>query len=95
MNYIRVTRDLPRILSANGSGVLKLWIDASYAVHTNMWGDIGGGLSMGIGFTIATSTNQNLKNCGSTESEIVGVHNCMLAVCWKRYIMEAQGYQVI
>ena len=31
MNYIRVTRDLPLILSANGSGVLKLWIDASYA----------------------------------------------------------------
>ena len=94
MKYIRGTIYITFILSTNVSGLIKWWIYASYAVHTNMWGDIGGGLSMGIGFTIATSTNQNLKNCGSTESEIVGVHNCMLAVCWKRYFTEYQGYQV-
>jgi hypothetical protein len=28
------------------------------------------------------------------ESEIVGADNFMLAICWTRYFMEAQGYQV-
>jgi hypothetical protein len=29
---------LPLILSANGSGILKWWVDASFAVHPNMRG---------------------------------------------------------
>ena len=47
MNYTRGTRDIHLILSANGSGLLKWWIDASYAtyaVHTNMRGHTCGGL---------------------------------------------------
>ena len=42
MNFIRGTIDIPLILSANGSGFLKWWIDASYAVHTNIRGHTGG-----------------------------------------------------
>ena len=33
MIYIRGTRTLPLILGANGSGILKWWVDASFAVH--------------------------------------------------------------
>jgi hypothetical protein len=36
MRYIRGTRAMPLILSANGSGILKWWVDASFAVHPNM-----------------------------------------------------------
>jgi hypothetical protein len=36
MRYIRGTRTMPLILSANGSGILKWWVDASFAVHPNM-----------------------------------------------------------
>jgi hypothetical protein len=42
MRYIRGTRTMPLILSANGSGILKWWVDASFAVHTSMdcpWGE--------------------------------------------------------
>ena len=56
MKYMRGTRDLPFILSANGNGVLKWWIDSSYAVHPNMRGHTDGGISMGRGFPIVTST---------------------------------------
>jgi hypothetical protein len=52
MQYIRGTRKLPLILSANGSGILKWWVDASFAVHPNMRGHSGGGLSLGQGFPI-------------------------------------------
>ena len=83
------------VLISKGSGVLKGCIDAYYEVHPNIRGHTGGGLSMGRVFTIVTLTNQNIKTCSSTESDIFGVHNCMPAVFWTRYFMEAQGYQVM
>jgi hypothetical protein len=36
MKYLRCTRMLPLILSANGTGILKWWVDAAFAVHPNM-----------------------------------------------------------
>ena len=75
MKYIRGMRDLPLILSANVSGFPKWWIDASYAVHPNMRGHKGVGISIGIGFPIVTSTKKKLK------PGIFGVHDCIPAVC--------------
>ena len=94
MRYLRGTRQLPLILSANGSGILKWWVDASFAVHPNLRGHSGGGLSMGHGFPIIGSTKQKLNTRSSTESEIVGADDFMPAICWTRYFMEAQGYAV-
>jgi hypothetical protein len=68
MRYIRGTRDMPLILSANGSSILKWWVDASFAVHPNLRGHSGGGLSMGRGFPIVGSTKQKLNTRSSTES---------------------------
>jgi hypothetical protein len=36
MKYLRGMRMLPLILSANGTGILKWWVDAAFAVHPNM-----------------------------------------------------------
>ena len=49
---------------------------------------------MGRGFPIVTSTKQKLNTRSSTETEIVGVDDCMPAVLWTRYFMEAQGYGI-
>jgi hypothetical protein len=94
MKYLRGTRTLPLILSANGSGILKWWVDASFAVHPNMRGHSGGGLSLGRGFPIVSSTKQKLNTRSSTETEIVGADDFMPAICWTRYFMEAQGYKI-
>ena len=94
MKYLRGTRTLPLILSANGSGIMKWWVDASFAVHPNMRGHSGGGLSLGRGFPITSSTKQKLNTRSSTETEIVGADDFMPAICWTRYFMEAQGYHV-
>jgi hypothetical protein len=94
MRYLRGTRKIPLTLSANGSGILKWWVDASFAVHPNLRGHSGGGLSMGRGFPIVSSTKQKLNTRSSTESEIVGADNFMPAICWTRYFMEAQGYTI-
>jgi hypothetical protein len=95
MKYLRGTHTLPLILSANGSGILKWWVDVSFAVHPNMRGHSGGGLSLGRGFPIVTSsTKQKLNTRSSTEIKIVGANDFMPAICWTQYFMEAQGYQV-
>jgi hypothetical protein len=94
MKYLRGTRMLPLILSANRTGILKWWVDAAFAVHPNMQGHSGGGLSLGRGFPIVSLTKQKLNTRSSTESEIVGADDFMPAICWTGYFMEAQGYQV-
>jgi hypothetical protein len=65
---------LPLILSANGTGILKWWVDAAFAVQ--------GGLSLGRGFPIVSLTKQKLNTQSSTESEIVGADDFMPAICW-------------
>jgi hypothetical protein len=94
MKYLRGTRIMPLILSGDGSGVLKWWVDASFAVHPNMRRHSGGGLSMGRGFPITCSTKQKINTRSSTESELVGADDFMPAICWTRYFLAAQGYHV-
>jgi hypothetical protein len=85
---------MPLILSANGSGILKGSVDACVAVHPNLRGHSGGGLSMGRGFPAVSSTKQKLNTRSSTESEIVGDGDFMPAICWTRYFMRSQGYTI-
>jgi hypothetical protein len=86
---------MPLILSANGSHLLKWWVDASFAVHPNLRGHSGGCLSLGRGFPIVGSTKHKLNTRSSTEAELVGADDFMPAICWTRYFMEAQGYKVL
>jgi hypothetical protein len=82
---------MPLILSANRSGILKWWVGTSFAVHPNMRGHSGGGMSLGRGFPIVSSTKQKLNTQSSTETDIVGAGDFMPAICWTRYFMKAQG----
>jgi len=66
MKYLRGTQRLALILSADGSGILKWWIDAAFGVHPNMRGHSGGGLSLGRGFPTVGSTKQKLNTRSST-----------------------------
>jgi hypothetical protein len=52
MEYLRVDRLCPLTMSADGSGVLMWYVNASFAVHPNMHSHTGGGLTMGQGFPI-------------------------------------------
>ena len=68
MKYIRGTRNLPLILSANGSVILKIVYYGSFAVHPNMIGHPGGALLMVTGFPIVSSIKQNTNTQSSTET---------------------------
>ena len=85
---------MPLILGLNTGGALKWYVDASFAVHPNMRGHTGGGLTMGRGFPMVMSTKQKLNTRSSTESELVGVDDMMPLILWTRYFLKAQGYNV-
>ena len=95
MKYLRGTRTLALILSADGSGIFKWYVDAAFGVHPNMRGHSGGGFTLGRGFPIVSSTKQKLNTRSSTETEVVGADDFMPSICWTRYFMQAQGYQVL
>jgi hypothetical protein len=94
MEYLIVNRLRPLILSADGSRVLMWYVNASFAVHPNLHSHTGGGLTMGRGFPIVSSTKQKLNTSSSTESELVGVDDMMPIVVWSSYFLMAQGYRV-
>jgi hypothetical protein len=71
------------------------YVDASFAVHPNMHGHTGGGLTLGRGFPISVSTMQKLNTRSSTESKLVGVDNMMPIICWTHYFLLSQGYGII
>ena len=94
IEYLRSTIDMPLILGDETSGVLNWYVDALFAMHSNMRGHTGGGLTMGRGFPIVSSTKQKLNTRSSTESELVGVDDMMPSILWTRYFLTAQGYKV-
>jgi hypothetical protein len=95
MEYLRGDCDRPLVLGADNDGLLMWYVDASFAVHPNMRGHTGGGLTMGRGFPISVSTKQKLNTRSSTESELVGVDDMMPIICWTHYFLLSQGYGII
>ena len=55
MQYLRDTAEMPLTLRADGTNIVKWWVDGSYTVHPDMRSQTGGTMSMGKGSTISTS----------------------------------------
>ena len=94
MRYLKGTKELPLILGADGTGIVKWFVDASFAVHPNMRSHSGGATTLGRGCPFVTSTKQKLNTRSSTESELVGVDDLMPSILWTRNFLRAQGYEV-
>jgi hypothetical protein len=69
-------------------------MDALFAIHANMRGHTGGGLTLGRGFPMINSTKQKLNARSPTESELIGVDDMMPSILWTRYFLKAQEYHV-
>lgn len=81
-------------MGADNDGALMWYAYASFAVHPNMRGHTGGGLTMGRGFPITASTKQKLNTKSSTVSELVGVDDMMPVIIWTHYFLLSQGYEI-
>jgi hypothetical protein len=95
MEDLRGNRDQSLVLGADNDKLLMWYIGALFAMHPNMRGHTGGGLTMGRGFPISVSTKQKLNTRSSNESELVGVNDMILVICWTRYFLMSQGYGII
>jgi hypothetical protein len=72
------------------------YVDASIAVHPNMRGHTGGGLTMGRGFPTVASWKQKLNTKSSTESKLVGVDDMMPIMLWTcNFLLLSQGYGIV
>ncbi len=95
VEYLRKDHARTLVLGAKNDGLLMWYVDASFAVHPNIWGHTGGGLTMGRGFPISVSTKQKLNTRSSTKSELVGINDMMPIILWTRYFLLSQGYGVV
>jgi hypothetical protein len=95
MEYQRGDRDRPLILGTDNEGMLMWYVKALFAVHPNMHGHTGGGMTMGRGFPISVSTKQKLNTKSLTESELVGIDNMMPIILWTCYFLLSEEYEVV
>jgi len=83
---------MPLTLEADSTNVIKWWVDAAYAIHSDMRSHIGGTMSMGKAVIYGTSTRQKLSTKSLTEAKIIALSDVLQQVVWTRYFLEAQGY---
>ena len=72
MRYLQGTVDLKLRLSADGSGLIRWWVDASFAVHMDMKGHTGGTMSMGKGSIYSASAAQKLVHAARPSANLWG-----------------------
>jgi hypothetical protein len=89
ISYIKGTIDLPLILSADGTRIVKWWVDASYAMQHEMKSKTGGTMSMGKGSVFSMSQKQRLNTTRSTEAELVAADDVMPQIIWTRWKIAA------
>ena len=94
IRYLRHTLFIYLVLGKDDTGVVRWWIDASYAVHPDMHGHTGATMSMGNGSVFSGSWKQKLVTRSSTESEVVGVFDMLPQVLWTKKFLEDQGVEV-
>jgi hypothetical protein len=92
LEYLNGTLDEFLVLGADSLGVMRTWVDASYAVHNDMKSHTGGVVSFGTGATMSKSSKQKLNTKSSTEAELVGASDYLPYPIWAKKFLEAQGY---
>ena len=75
---------------SNGTGTVKWWVDAEFAVHHDMKSHTSGMVSMGRVALYSASNNQKLNTKILTKAELVGVDDLMSQILWMQYFLEAQ-----
>ena len=94
MRYLRGTKELPLILSAESTNIVKWWVDGSYGIHPDARSQTGGTASLGKGSFMSTLIKQRLNTRSSKETELVAADDLMPHLCWTNYFLECQGYDV-
>jgi hypothetical protein len=94
LGYLKGTLHMPLVLLVDSLTLSCWWVDAAYAVHSNMKGHTGAGMSFGQGMALSYSWKYKIMTKSLTEAELVGVNDSLGYILWARYFMQAQGYEM-
>jgi hypothetical protein len=94
LQHLRGTLDLFLTLGADDITKMKSWVDVSHGIHDDCKSHTGGMMSWGWGVLLSKCQKQKLNTKSSTESEIVGVSDCLPNVVWARMFLEGQGFAI-
>ena len=94
MRYLRGTKELPLILSADSTNIVKWWVKESYGIHPDARSQTGGTASLLKVSFISTSIKQILNTRSLTETELVAADDLMPHLCWTNYFLGCQGYNI-
>ena len=83
---------MPLTLRADGTNIVKWWVDKSYTLHPDMRSQTGGTMSLGKGLIISTSIKQKVNTKSSTETELIAADDLMPHITWTNYFLNWQGY---
>ena len=78
---------MPLILRVNKLKIVQWWVDASYAMHPDFWSHTGASMSLGWGSVTSMSKRQNLYSIISTEAELIGADDVILAFLCSIYFI--------
>jgi hypothetical protein len=89
LRYLRGNKEeLYLTQEADGTGIVKWWIDASFAVHPDMKSHTGVTMSRCLSVKDSSSITQKLNSkSSSTEAELVGVDDGTPLVLWTRQFL--------
>jgi hypothetical protein len=94
IQYIRGTKGYGITLSGESNLSVTAFVDASYAVHSDMKSHTGSIITLGKGPVYAKSGIQRLNTTSSAESELVALSDSTGQIIWTRQFLEHQGYKV-
>ena len=94
MCYLHGTLDLPLILSGDGTGIAKWWVDGSHVMHPNLCGHSEGCMSLGEGMIVTNLMKQKLNTRSSTETNLIMADDYMPAILWTNHSLCAQGFNL-
>ena len=77
IKYLSGMRDLVITLGSDGTGTVKLWVDAAFAVHHDTKIHTVGMMSVGKGALYSASNKQKLKTKSLTEADLAGINDLM------------------
>ena len=78
----------------NSIGLIKWYIDASYALQRDCKGHTGMMMIMGSRAKSSFSPKQKVNAKNSTEAEFIGMDDALPKILWTRYFIKCQGYHI-
>ena len=94
MKFLKQTAEDKLTLKADGTGELKWYVDASFAVHPDFRSHTGATMTMGKGAVTSLSRKQGMNTRSSTEAEVVAADEVVGPMLWTKVFLEHQGYPV-